>query len=317
MKIRPGTPLLPLVVVWLASATISLGFPQSHAPDSALTAATASRAALPTPEAAPSSLPPRAAWAMSADDKQPLEPYAAIEPVRPLSRLGLGADISPLGVGIKSAINLTPRFDARLMANYFNYVNGRIEVDGFNIYGRLHLASGAAALDWYPFGSVWRLSVGTLFFNQNHASVWTSATPGTSFTLNGQKYYSANANPATGATPVSAAASLAFHTNRPALTVAGGFARFIPQQYSHRWSFPAEFGVAFTGPPALNVIPAGWVCQDQQQTQCANIADTTNPVGAAFNQSLQAVLNKDRKALSGFRVYPLFSYSVVYSFSFR
>jgi hypothetical protein len=309
--------LHPLAVVWVALAAPSLAHTQSLA---------SHYAPSPAPESGPgaapsavfsSSLLPTPPPAVAASDKQPLEPYAAIEPVRPLSRLGIGADISPLGVGIKSAVDLTPQLDARLMANYFNYVNGRIEVDGFNIYGRLHLASGAAALDWYPFASVWRLSIGTLFVNQNHASVALNATPGTSFTLNGQTFYSANPNPIIGATPLSGAASLAFHTNRPALTLSGGFARFIPQQYSHRWSFPAEFGVAFTGPPALNVTPSGWVCQDQQQTQCANIADTTNPVGASFNQSLQTVLTKDRRSLSGFRVYPLFSYSVVYSFNFR
>ncbi|MGA2726597.1 MAG: hypothetical protein ABSE96_02220 [Terracidiphilus sp.] len=106
------------------------------------------------------------------------------------------------------------------------------------------------------------------------------------------------------------------HRYRPALTLAGGFGKFVPRSDRH-WSFPSEFGVAFTGAPTVNVNPGGWICLDQAQTQCSNLSDSANPVTVQFNDALQASLTKWRKDLSAVQVYPLFSYSVVYSFNIR
>jgi hypothetical protein len=234
----------------------------------------------------------------------------------PFSRIGIGADVSPLGIGIKSAIVLDRFFDARLMGNFFNYSNIRFDVDGFNVNADLHLASAAASLDWYPFNSVWRLSPGLMFFNGNQISVQTGIAPGTSFTLNGQTFYSASANPATGVTALTGTGVLGLHTNRPAATIAGGFGKFIPRSNRH-WSFPTEFGVVFTGAPSVNVTPSGWVCLDAAQTQCSNVSDSTNPITVEFNNALQASLTKLRNGLNKVQVYPLFSYSVVYSFNIR
>jgi hypothetical protein len=234
----------------------------------------------------------------------------------PFSRIGIGADVSPLGIGIKSAIILSGYFDARLMGNFFQYNSGRYEVEGFNVTGNLHLASAAASLDWYPFNSVWRLSPGVIFFNGNQISMATAIVPGTSFTLNNQTFYSASANPVTGATPLAGTGVLGLNTNRPAATITGGFGKFIPRSNRH-WSFPAEFGVAFTGAPSANVNASGWVCLDAAQTQCSNLGDSKNPVAIEFNSALQTSLTKWRKSLSLVQVYPIFSYSVVYSFNIR
>ena len=234
----------------------------------------------------------------------------------PFSRIGIGADVSPLGIGIKSAIILSGYFDARLMGNFFQYNSGRYEVEGFNVTGNLHLASAAASLDWYPFNSVWRLSPGVMFFNGNQISMATAIVPGTSFTLNNQTFYSASANPVTGATPLAGTGVLGLNTNRPAATITGGFGKFIPRSNRH-WSFPAEFGVAFTGAPSANVNATGWVCLDAAQTQCSNLGDSKNPVAVEFNNALQTSLTKWRKSLSLVKVYPIFSYSVVYSFNIR
>jgi hypothetical protein len=45
-----------------------------------------------------------------------------------------------------------------------------------------------------------------------------------------------------------------------------------------RWSFPFEAGVALVGAPTLKVNLGGWVCYDQTQTECADIASTTDPI---------------------------------------
>jgi hypothetical protein len=243
-------------------------------------------------------------------------PYTAEWRQPPFSRIGIGADVSPLGIGIKSAIVLNQYFDARLTGNFFKFDPGRFEIEGFNVFAHLHMASAAASLDWYPYNSVWRLSPGLMFFNGNRLSLSTEVTPGTSFSLNKKTFYSATPNSATGATPVTATGVLGLHTNRPAATISGGFGKFIPRSNRH-WSFPTEFGVAFTGAPSLNISPSGWVCVDRLQLKCSNVADPTNQITIDFNGDLQATLTKLRKDLAKLPVYPLVSSSVVYSFNIR
>ena len=234
---------------------------------------------------------------------------------RPFSRVGIGADVSPLGIGFKTAVILDHVFDARLMGNYFNYNVAQFEVEGFKADADFHLAS-AAALDWYPFASIWRISPGMLFLNGNQASGGIVITPGTSFSLNNQTFFSATANAATGATPLAGAGALAFHTHSPAFTITGGFGKFIPRSDRH-WSFPAEFGVAFTGAPKANANFTGWVCTGNATNGCNNVGDTTTPAGAQFNSALQTQLTKWNRDLAKVSIYPLFSYSVMYSFTVR
>ena len=243
----------------------------------------------------------------------PVEPYPTNVYRAPWSRLSIGADVSPLGVGIKGAIVLNTYLDGRLMGNFFNYTNGRFETEGFNVYARLHLASAAAALDFYPFHSIWRLSVGTMFLNGNQISARLVTAPGTSIDLNGQTFYSPNSNPATGITPLNGTVRLGLNRIRPALTLSGGFGNFIAKA-NHHWTFPSEFGVILTGAPTLDVNMAGWVCLDKQQTQCSNLGNPANPVTVEFNNALNTRLDKIRRSLDQVHIYPIFSYSVVYSF---
>jgi hypothetical protein len=235
---------------------------------------------------------------------------------RPFSRVGIGADISPLGIGIKSATVLTEYFDARLMGNFFHFNSGQFEVDGFKATAQLHLASAAACLDWYPFNSIWRLSPGLMFFNGNQASMTALIVPGNSFKLNGQTFYSASANAATGLTPLTGTGVLGLHAHEPAFTLTGGFGKFIPRSKRH-WSFPSEFGVVFMGAPTADVSASGGICLDAAQTQCSNLSDSSNPISVEFNSALQAQLVKWRQDLGRVQVYPIFSYSVVYSFNVR
>lgn len=234
----------------------------------------------------------------------------------PFSRIGIGANVSPLGIGINGTTVLSDYFDVRLMGNYFSYTSPQFEVEGFNATANLHLASMAASLDMYPFNSVWRLSPGVMFYNGNQFTASTVVQGGTSFTLDGQTFYSASSNSATGAIPLSGTGTLGMHPRPIAFTAAGGFGKFVPRSERH-WSFPAEFGVVFMGAPTANVTTSGWVCTDRAQKNCASISDTTNPVAQKFNSSLQAQLTKWRKDLSKVTVYPMFSYSVVYSFNIR
>lgn len=245
-----------------------------------------------------------------------------------LSRMSIGADVGPLGIGVKGATILTSTIDGRLMGNFFNYNSANFDVEGTTAHGNLHLASLGAAVDFYPKNSIFRVSAGLMMWNANQIKATGTEKPGTSFTLDGTTYYSARGDaatcsttsaPVTGETsmcPVSATGVLGLHTHEPAFILSGGFGRFVPRSQRH-WSFPSEFGVVFMGPPSLDITPSGWVCTDAAETNCSNVADTSTIVGQQFNASLQSELTRWRHSLSHFTVYPIFTYSVVYSFNLR
>lgn len=229
---------------------------------------------------------------------------------QPFSRIGIGADVSLLGIGIKPAIVLSEHFDARGLINFFGFTTNQFEVDGFKINGNVHLRSAAAAVDVYPWNSIWRLSAGLFFFNGNRVSAATTIAPGTQFNLGSANYFSSNTD------PVNGTAALGLGTAKPEPMVSFGFGRFIPRSNRH-WSFPTEFGVIYMGAPSLTVTPAGVVCLDKKQTNCSDIGDPANPVAIAFNTNLQAKLTQWREDLKRVEFYPIFSYSVVYSFNIR
>ncbi len=234
----------------------------------------------------------------------------------PFSRVGIGANVSPLGIGINVTTVLTDYFDVRLMGNFFSYTVNKFDIEGVAGTGNLHFASMAASLDWYPYNSVFRLSPGVMFYNGNQMSFKANLAPGSSVTFNGQEFYSASPSAVTGATPLAANGILGLHRHPAAFTLAGGFGKFVPRSNRH-WSFPAEFGVVFMGAPTVDVTTSGWTCVDPQLTQCSNISDSTNPVAQQYNTALQAQLTKWRHSLGNVTVYPMFSYSVVYSFNIR
>jgi hypothetical protein len=248
--------------------------------------------------------------------RQPEEPYPTNIYLAPWSRMSVGADVSPLGIGIKGTIDINTFMDARCNFNIFRLNPGKFEIEGFDTYAHVQFTSIAAMYDAYPWNSVWRLSAGVMLYNNNQISGTVDIAPGTQFTLDGQNFYSANANPVTGATPLTGGGALGFHRHNPALILSGGFGKFIPRSDRH-WSFPSEFGVIFTGGPTINVNESGWVCKNQAQTECANLSDSANPVTIQFNNALNAQLSKWRHTFNDIPVYPVFSYSVVYSFNIR
>jgi hypothetical protein len=257
------------------------------------------------------SAPPSAS---AGGETRPVEPFPTNIYQGPWSRVALGADVSPLGVGIKGATVLNTFMDLRVDGNFFHYDTGRFEIDGVNVDGQLHLSSAAAKVDIYPWLSVWRLSAGLMFYNANHLDAATRIADGNSFTLDGKTFYSASANTATGATPVTGSGVLGLHRHRPAFVLSGGFGKFIPRSERH-WSFPAEFGIVFMGAPTIETNLTGWVCTDKAQTQCGSLADPSNPATTRFNDALQSSLTRWRHDVSSFTLYPVFSYSVMYSFN--
>ena len=239
-------------------------------------------------------------------------PWQGEEHWGPLSRVGIGADISPLGIGIKGAVILTRTIDARVMGNFLSFTTPNFDVDGTKATGTLRLASLQTAIDFYPRNSIWRLSAGALLWNGNQISAKGIEQPGTSFTLDGQTYYSSKTD------PVGGTGVVGLHTNEPAFTASFGFGRYVPRSGRH-WSFPSEFGVVFMGAPSLNINVSGTACLTAVETPatCSDVGNTSNPVGAAFQQSLQSAVARWRRSLSEATIYPIFSYGVVYSFTVR
>jgi hypothetical protein len=246
----------------------------------------------------------------SAGGNQPFEIVPAVTVhQQPFSRIGIGADISTIGIGANAGILLTQIFDARLTGHFFAYNNGRIEVDNINVYGGIHMSSAAISLDFYPWNTPIRLSAGLMVFNNNYASGNLRLASGASFTLNTETFYA----PPPNAIPLTGSAELTFHSIQPAPTLTFGFGKFIPRSNRH-WSFPSEFGVAFTGTPAINVGFAGTVCTNYAQTDCGNLSDPANPVTIQFNNALQAKLASWRHSLSKVPFTPIFAGGVAYSF---
>jgi hypothetical protein len=234
-------------------------------------------------------------------------PKKIVPPPKPLSRIAIGAGVSPLGPGLQIATNLNKHFNVRGTGNFFDYTT-TFTTNGISATGKLNLASAGASLDIYPFRSGFRISPGALFYNQNRATGVALVPGGSSFTLSGNTYYSSTAN------PIGGNGILALHTTRPAVTVTTGWGNVIPMSGRH-WSFPFELGVAFIGAPTLDVNLGGTVCLDQGQTMCYDFA--TDPNAANARADLATQETKWRSDLDPLKTYPIVSFGVAYNFKIR
>jgi len=239
----------------------------------------------------------------------------AAVPARPFSRIAFGAGVSPLGIQMQVATNINEHFNLRGTGNIFKY-SPNFTTNGLTIDANLNLASAGLALDVYPFRAGFRISPGILFYNGNQVTASDSVAGGTSFTLNSQTFYSASANAATGATPVSGSATLGLNATKPAFTITGGWGNMIPRKGGH-WSYPFEIGVALVGAPPLTANLTGTACYDQAQTECTNLASTTNPIAIAVQNDLQAQIVKWQNDLNPLKTYPIVSAGIAYSFHIR
>ena len=234
---------------------------------------------------------------------------------QPFSRLGIGANLSPLGIGVSATTVLTDFFDARFAGNFFSFGVNNLEDGGVKGDANLHLASMTASLDWYPAGRFFRVSPGMLFYNGNHLSAHTTSIA-SGISMDGQTYYSVTKTYVPGSTPLQISADLDLHPRPVSFTLTGGFGKFVPRSQRH-WSYPSEFGVVFMGTPTASITPTGWVCLDFFQTQCGDVANTASPITQQFNASVQNQLAKWHTQLNRVGVYPIISFGVVYSFDMR
>jgi len=243
----------------------------------------------------------------------PALPVSA-SPARPFSKVALGGGVSPLGIQISLTSNLNPHLNLRTTGNVFGYTT-KFTTSGIGADARMNMKSVGTALDVYPFHHGFRISPGLLFYNGNRITANASVAGGTSFTLNDQTYYSANANSATGATPVNGNALLSLHTTNPAFTITTGWGNNVPAK--GHWSFPFELGVAMTGAPSVKVNLGGWACYDQAQTLCTDITSKTDPIALQIQDNLSAQVTRWTKDIEPLKTYPIASFGVAYSFGLR
>jgi len=216
---------------------------------------------------------------------------------------------------VQITTNLADHLNLRVSGNGFHY-GTTFSTNGFDANAKLNMVSAGVVADIYPFHSGFRISPGILVLNNNKVAATAVAAGGTSFTLNSVTYYSANANPATGASPLQADGSLGLNTTKPAFTLTTGWGNTIPRNGGH-WSFPAEVGVAFIGSPAVNVALSGWACQDQAQTQCSDVTSTSEATAQEVQSNLAAQVAKWKSDLDALKTYPVLSFGVAYSFAVR
>jgi hypothetical protein len=231
-----------------------------------------------------------------------------------LSHVAFGVGISPLGVQLQATTNLAQHFNLRGTGNVFNY-STNFTASGIAANAQLQMKSAGATVDIYPFHRAFRISPGVLFYNGNQVTAAASVPGGTSFTLNNQTYYSANANPATGAAPVNGNALLNLHTTNPAFTITTGWGNALANK--GHWSFPFELGVAVTGAPSLQVNLGGWACYDQAQTLCTDINSKTDAVALELQSNLHTQVAKWTSDVEPLKTYPIASFGVAYSFGIR
>ncbi|HEY1578520.1 MAG TPA: hypothetical protein VGF82_15750 [Terracidiphilus sp.] len=236
---------------------------------------------------------------------------ASINDSRAFSRIAFGARISPLGIGAEVTTNLNPRINLRASGSFFSQ-GIQFNSNGFQTTANLKLASTRTSIDVYPFRAGFRISPGAMFYNQNRVTASDTIAGGSSFTLNGDTFYSATANQATGATPVNGTALLNLHATRPAFTLTGGWGNEVVRR--GHWSFPVEVGVGFVGAPKLDVNLRGWACHDQAQTECTDIANPNNSIAVQVQSDLNAEVSKWTSDLEPLKTYPIVSAGVSYSF---
>jgi hypothetical protein len=163
---------------------------------------------------------------------------------------GVYATAGTIGIGGGVAATFGSHFGARIgYAKYEHDVND-IEESELKFDGTVEIGGGHALLDWHPFGGSFRLSAGAV----QSATLTAHAEPiANTYTLNGVTYSADDIGTATGTAKYESIAPYAGF----------GFGRALSPD--GRFALSADFGVAFTGTPALELnatcsVPNAMLC---------------------------------------------------------
>jgi hypothetical protein len=230
---------------------------------------------------------------------RPPVPRAATQSYHPFSAIGFATRVGLGGTGFDVATPLAIRFNLRAGGDFFNYAT-TFQEQGANVGVNLHLRSGHAALDWFPFGGHFRVSPQLVFGNNNRVLATAVIPSGSTVTLSGQDYISSYTDPLHGSGRID------FNKVSPGLSF--GFGNIIPRDRS-RVSFPVELGFYYVGQPGLQVAFTGSAC-DPNYAPSVGCESVNQDSG--FQQSLAAFKSRNDNNLSYASFFPIFSVGFAY-----
>jgi hypothetical protein len=230
---------------------------------------------------------------------RPPVPRISKQNYRPFSALGFATRVGLGGTGFDIATPVATRFNLRAGGDFFSY-SATFQEQGANVGVNLHLRSGHAALDWFPFGGHFRLSPQLVFGNNNRVLATAIIPSGSTVTLSGQDYISSYTD------PIHGSGRIDFNRGSPGLSF--GFGNLIPRDRSH-FSFPVELGFYYVGQPSLQVAFTGGACDPNYapSTGCESVNQD-----ASFQQSLTAFKSRIDNNLSYASFFPIFSVGFAY-----
>jgi len=215
--------------------------------------------------------------------------------LKPFRTFAFGFKADTLGLGFEIATPLALRINLRSSINFFAF-NDAFSIDGVNYDARLHLKSSETVLDLF-LGHGLHVSPGILYV-KNTMSAPAYVGPGQTFVLGSQTFLNSIDDPVSGTSSV-----VYSRTFAPMLLI--GYGNIIPRSGRHI-SVPFEFGVAYTGPPRINVALNGTAC-----TTDGCVSFTQNAPAQSFVKQEVYNLNEDLKR---FPVFPIVSLGLAYRF---
>ncbi len=221
-------------------------------------------------------------------------PFPARQPAyRQYPQIGIGADVSPLGVGIEVARPLSPSTNLRAGFNTFHYAAAE-QLNGIHYSAKLNLNSVEGIYDWYVRRN-FHLSPGALFYNGNQLTASASVPSGQTFSIADVTHVSDPAD------PVSGSGKLDFFKVSP--MILAGFGNIAPRNGKHV-SFRFEFGGVYHGTPRVAMNLAGSVCN-------TNFSDCMK---VASNPDIQSDIQVERRTVihdaSRYGLFPLISIGI-------
>jgi hypothetical protein len=223
---------------------------------------------------------------------------AALSPImsfgQELPRIGVGAKVSPLGIGFEGTTAITRNSNVRAAFNFLNY-DHTYNKDGITYDADLGFRSLQFTYDQYLIKG-FHVSPGLLAYNGTHADGTAFVPSGQSFTLGGVRYFSGSAN------PVNGTARVEFRKAAPLVMI--GFGNPLPRS-GRRFGFNLDVGVVFQGLPDTMLGLTGTACAVGPAAGCVNAA--TDP---AVQKNVQAQQTKINNDLDPLKYYPVLSFGV-------
>jgi hypothetical protein len=179
----------------------------------------------------------------------------------PLPKLGVGAKVSTLGIGVEAATGVTQQSNVRGGFNMFSYDHG-FSQNGIESGAQFKLRSVEAHYDWF-FGG-FHVSPGVLIHSRNRLDGSADVPGGQSFTLGTNTYVSNASNPVTGS------ARIDFSKNSVSPMLTAGVGNLL-RRGGRRFNFGFEAGVVFQSSPQAVLNLGGSACINGF---CQNVAST-------------------------------------------